>query len=216
MTSMTRTYDPARCVVFRRTKDEFGALSNMAGGFPLLVNGIVIRSTEALYQCFRFPHRPDLQREIADQRSPMTAKMKSRRHLAHSRSDWNRVRIEAMRWCLRVKLAQHRSTFGMLLLETGERPIVELSHRDSFWGAVPRADGRLMGVNALGRLLAELRDESRSLTQGQDPLAGSPRVPGALLLGKPLGGITPTSSEETGATIQASLPLFEPDHSGAG
>ena len=65
----------------------------------------------------------------------MTAKMVSKPHRKDSRSDWDEVRVQIMRWCLRVKLAQHWETFGELLLSTGERPIVEESSRDPFWGA---------------------------------------------------------------------------------
>lgn len=34
---------------FWRTSERFGSLSNMAGGFPLVVNWILIQSSEALY-----------------------------------------------------------------------------------------------------------------------------------------------------------------------
>jgi hypothetical protein len=50
----------------------------MAAGFPLMVNDIAIRTSEALYQASRFPHRPDVQHEIIAQASPLVVKMKSR------------------------------------------------------------------------------------------------------------------------------------------
>ena len=71
----TRTYDRPESVVFLKTKDAFGGLSNMASGFPLSVNGIHIRTCEALYQACRFPHLPEVQELIIAQKSPMTAKM---------------------------------------------------------------------------------------------------------------------------------------------
>ena len=157
-----RTYDRTSSVVFLRTKEEFGGLSNMAAGFPLLVNDIRIRTSEALYQACRFPHLPDLQRLIIDQRSPMTAKMKGKPNRHESRSDWNKARINIMRWCLRVKLVQNRATFGALLLETKSRPIVEQSRKDDFWGAKPIGDDTLVGMNVLGRLLMELREAVKS------------------------------------------------------
>ncbi len=182
-----RTYDRARSVVFLKTNERFGGLSNMAGGFPLLVNGMRILTSEALYQACRFPHRPEVQRLILEQTSPMTAKMKSKPYRHDSRPDWDHVRVKIMRWCLRVKLAQNWSTFSALLLETGERPIVEESRRDDFWGASPTAEGTLVGMNVLGRLLMELRElvktEDRdSLTQVQ-PLA----IPDFLLCEQPIG-----------------------------
>ncbi|MBK9605995.1 MAG: hypothetical protein IPO58_06030 [Betaproteobacteria bacterium] len=57
----TRTYDRASSVVFLKTDAPFGGLSNMAGKFPLWVNGIRILTSEALYQACRFPHRPEVQ-----------------------------------------------------------------------------------------------------------------------------------------------------------
>ena len=48
-----------------------------------------------------------------------------------------------------------------LLESTGDRPIVEESRRDDFWGAKPTGDHLLVGMNILGRLLMELRDKAR-------------------------------------------------------
>lgn len=53
--SEIREYDCTKSAVFLKTKERLGALSNMAGGFPLEVNGIKIRTSEALYQACRFP-----------------------------------------------------------------------------------------------------------------------------------------------------------------
>jgi len=149
-------------VVFLKTKEAFGGLSNMAGGFPLKVNGIRVLTSEALYQACRFPHLPNVQKLIISQRSPMTAKMKGKPHRTNSRSDWDRVRVKIMRWCLRGKLAQNWATFSRLLLETGKGPIVEESRRDAFWGAKPIDEQTLVGMNVLGRLLMELREEVKS------------------------------------------------------
>lgn len=182
----TRTYTRAHSVVFLKTTEPYGGLSNMAGGFPLRVNDLRIPTSEALYQACRFPHRPDLQRLIIAQRSPMTAKMKAEPHLHDSRPDWDRVRVAVMRWCLRVKLAQHWKTFGELLRSTGELPIVEQSWKDDFWGVKPTDDGTLRGVNTLGRLLMELRElvqrEPRTSLLQVEPLP----IPDFLLDGHPV------------------------------
>jgi putative DNA methylase len=134
----------------------------MAAGFTLIINGTRIRTSEALYQACRFPHRPDIQRLIIEQDSPMTAKMKSKPHRFDSRLDWEYVRVAVMKWCLRVKLAQNWSKFGDLLLSTGTRSIVEESRKDDFWGAKPTDGEILYGQNVLGRLLMELREKLRS------------------------------------------------------
>src|SRR5436190_807211 len=102
-----RTYVRGDSVVFCKTTEAYGGLSNMAAGFPVCVNGVRIRTSEALYQACRFPHMPDVQRLIIDEASPMTAKMRSKPYRKDSRADWERVRVKVMRWCLRVKLSQN-------------------------------------------------------------------------------------------------------------
>lgn len=57
------------CATFFKVTEEFGGLSNMAGGYPLVINGITVFSSEALYQACRFPHQPEWQREIISQQS---------------------------------------------------------------------------------------------------------------------------------------------------
>lgn len=158
----SRTYERNNCIVFLKTKEAFGGLSNMAGGFPLRVNGIRIFTSEALYQACRFPHLPDVQRIVLGEPSPMTSKMKSKPYRQNSRPDWDQVRVRVMRWCLRVKLVQNWKSFGDLLLATDDKPIVEESRKDDFWGANPVDDQTLVGMNVLGRLLMELREEFKS------------------------------------------------------
>ncbi len=182
----TRMYRRSESAVFLKTKEKHGGLSNMAGGFPLVINGVAIRTSEALYQACRFPHLPELQRDIVAQKSPMTAKMKGKPYRHISRPDWDAVRVKIMRWCLQVKLAQNWDNFSELLLETGDIPIVEHSRRDDFWGAKPINGETLVGTNALGRLLMELRervkDEPREDLQYVTPLP----IPEFLLYERPI------------------------------
>lgn len=154
-----RRYRRGESAIFLKTAERFGGLSNMAGGYPLTINGVRILTSEALYQACRFPHLPDVQKLIIGQNSPMTAKMKSKPYRKDSRSDWDSVRVRIMYWCLRVKLVQHWDKFSELLLSTGNMPIVEESYRDQFWGAKPLDPDTLYGENALGRLLTKLREK---------------------------------------------------------
>lgn len=146
--------------IFKTNKGEYGALSNMASGFPLNVKGIQIRTTEALYQASRYPHLPEVQLKIIAEKSPMTAKMIARANSRHSRKDWENVRVKIMKWCLNVKLAQNFVSFGTALHQTGLRYIVENSAKDDFWGAIPNEDETVFtGKNALGRLIMDLRQK---------------------------------------------------------
>ena len=182
-----RTYSRTDSVVFRKTNERFGGLSNMASGFPLEVNGIRILTSEALYQACRFPHKPEIQWPIIQQVSPMTAKMNSKPHRKDTRSDWDKVRVNIMRWCLRVKLAQNWQKFSELLLATGDRPIVEESRKDDFWGAKAADEETLVGMNVLGRLLMEVREELRSPNRERLRRVEPPSVPQFLLQSRPIG-----------------------------
>jgi ribA/ribD-fused uncharacterized protein len=146
--------------VFRKTNEEYGGFSNMAGGYPLLVNGVPIRSSEALYQACRFPSSPEAQEIIINEASPMMAKRKASTYKKeHSRDNWEVLKVDIMFWCLKVKLIQNHWTFGKLLESTGNMYIVEDSHKDNFWGALKSKENPDMyfGKNVLGRLLMELR-----------------------------------------------------------
>lgn len=155
----TKQYDIRNVAAFKKTTEKWGGLSNMAGGFPIVVNGVAIKSAEALYQACRFPHLPEVQKKILTQGSPMTAKMVSKPFREQSRKDWLAVRILVMKWCLRVKLAQNWEGFSSLLISTKGMQIVEVSNKDDFWGAKPVDSNIYVGVNALGRLLMELREQ---------------------------------------------------------
>ncbi|CRM73076.1 NADAR family protein [Pseudomonas sp. 52 E 6] len=157
-----RTYERESSVVFLKTKDLFGGLSNMAAGYPIVINDTVVLTSEALYQSCRFPHLPDVQRLIISKNSPMTAKMVIKPYLDQSRVDWLRMRVRIMKWCLTCKIVQNWDRFSTLLLETQDLPIVEQSRKDKFWGAVPENDSTLVGANVLGRLLMELREIARA------------------------------------------------------
>jgi len=157
-TKHIRTYLLTDSIVFRKTKEEFGGLSNMASGFSIKINDVVIPSAEHLYQACRFPDYPNLQWDIIQQHSPMNAKWVSRANTKLTRSDWDSVRFKIMQWVLEVKLSQNWEKFSCLLLQTEKKPIVEASPKDKVWGAV-RDGNCFVGINALGRLLMLVRNE---------------------------------------------------------
>lgn len=195
---LLRQYLRTDVIVVYKTKEKFGGLSNMASGFPVCVNDVQILTSEALYQACRFPHLPSVQREILWQRSPMIAKMKSKLYIKYSRPDWDLVRTRIMRWCLRVKLAQNYDTFGQLLLDTKDYPIVELSLKDDYWGT--RANGErgeiLIGQNVLGRLLMELRELLKKDEFGALKVVQPLSIQNFFLLGKPISPVTRHSIRE--------------------
>jgi type I restriction enzyme S subunit len=158
-----KTYVKSEVVSFFKVNEPFGGLSNMDGkNFPLKVNGIHIRSSEALYQACRFPNYPEIQKKIIDCKSPMEAKMISKKYRSdYTRPDFEEIKVDIMYWCLQVKLACNFQKFSMLLKSTGTKPIVEISRKDDFWGAKvnKQNDQELVGKNILGQLLYKLNKE---------------------------------------------------------
>lgn len=156
--SQNRIYHASECIAFRKTSAPYGGLSNMAPGYPLVVNGIHIRTAEALYQACRFPNHKEIQKEIIFEQSPMTAKMRGKKYISETRDDWDNVRFKIMRWCLEVKLFQNWNKFSLLLRSTAGKNIVESTPIDKIWGAVLK-DDTYEGINGLGRLLMEVREK---------------------------------------------------------
>lgn len=157
--SYLREYSRYTSAVFGKTKGQWGELSNMARGFPLSVNDINIQSSELLYQAMRFTNYPDIQKQILSQKNPMRGKLLSRQHIDFTRPDWMQYRVRVMKWVLRIKLCQHPETFANILLMTGDKPIVEYSKKDPFWGAKLIDKSTLAGENVLGRLLMQIREK---------------------------------------------------------
>lgn len=153
-----RIYNPKEAIVFRKTTEKFGGLSNMASGYSLYINEVVIPSAEHLYQAMRYPHSPQIQFEIINQDNAMLAKKISNKYKdKFSRPDWAKVQTKIMRWVLEIKLSQNWNKFSEILKQTHNLPIVEYSLDDKIWGAKPDGDN-LVGINALGRLLMQLRE----------------------------------------------------------
>lgn len=190
-------YEPLGAVVFCKVKEQWGGFSNMSNDFPLVVNGIEIKNTEALYQALRYPGNCALQKEIIHQNSGYSSKLVSKPHRETSgnRADWEAHKVNIMRYVLRVKLAQNFDAFGQLLANCGTQPIVELSRRDAFWGCqIFKGTDILRGQNVLGKLLMELREdyvigcgcaEARESLRYVPPLA----IPDFCLYGEPIAAV---------------------------
>ncbi len=153
-----RVYDINEVITFSNTKGKFGGLSNMAPGYSLFVNEIIIPNSECLYQACRFPLFPDIQQLIINQKSPINAKKISRENNHLTRQDWEVVKFDIMRWCLTIKLMQNWESFGNLLRSSSNKVIVEYSDKDKVWAATPSGD-KLIGCNALGRLIMDIRQK---------------------------------------------------------
>ena len=177
-----RTYNKAECVVFAKTKAKWGELSNINNTFPISIGSLITASSENLYQALKFPHRPDIQKKILEEKRPMGSKFIAVEHSEDVIPDWFTVqRVRAMKLALQMKLNQHFDRLSAILLESAQRPIVEYSKSDIFWGAVSTDDGMLQGNNYLGRLWMDYRSKI-TLSSTEWALDLSFLMPGELLL----------------------------------
>ena len=176
-----RTYDRHAVCAFRFTRAIWGGFSNFYPlECPIHAGPWLFHTAEALYQACKHPHRPDIQARIAHAPSPKAAKAIAR--AAPLGPGWDARRADAMRWVLRMKREAQPGPIDRWLDATGERPIVEVSVHDAWWGARPVGE-RYVGRNVLGRLWMELRQHVRE----SDPAARAPVWAGRLDLG-PLSG----------------------------
>lgn len=150
-------YNKEEVCFFKDIKKKFGQFSNMHGGFPLKIEDFTIKSTEALYQSFRYTDCQNIQQKIIDIKSPYKAKRISRYNKRFTRYDWIDVREEIMYIAVLIKTLQYHTVFEELFYDTHNKEIVELSHIDDFWGAKP-INNQLIGANLLGKIWMYIRD----------------------------------------------------------
>lgn len=186
---MTKTYRLSEVASFRKTRDLYGGLSNMATGYPITICDVHFASSEALYQSMKFTGHPNIQAAISAEKNPMKSKFLAQNYVALQRVDWFSVNLPVMKWVCMAKLLQNWSAFSAILLSTGDLPIVEYSTRDPFWGAQPQKDDEtiLVGQNVLGRILTSLRDHIKKDESRLSILTPPTNVVDFTIVGQPVG-----------------------------
>lgn len=155
-------YPAEQCACIRAVDEQWGILGNFAQT-PIIIDGVTFRNAEQLFQMMRFCV-PDILLEIHNA-SGMTIKMKAKKHKADTRSDWGRMFIDAMRFCLNTKY-QQCPDFRKALEETKAKQLLIVEDETARCKGTKQADcwgtklegGEYVGPNILGRLLMELRD----------------------------------------------------------
>jgi ribA/ribD-fused uncharacterized protein len=151
--------------VFFKVRDKWGEFSNICHDYPFqivstsesgeFVSTEYFQSSEILYQSLKFENL-ELQKKILGTNNSIASK-KLALSTKGIREGWEKSKIDAMRFALFCKFSSHVSLIK-LLLSTAEKPIVEFSYKDIFWGAKPSGKKELVGANNLGILLMEMRD----------------------------------------------------------
>lgn len=111
--------------------------------------GITFPTTEAVVSAFKWIDRK-YHIALSQTKTPQLA-----RQLGHScplREDWKDVKVDLMKYILKLKFDQHPD-IRENLMKTGLRPIIFSSKNDPFWGCGADETGQ----NILGKLLEDLR-----------------------------------------------------------
>lgn len=135
---------------FYGARNPYGEFSNFSP-HPFQLKNKRWRTTEHYFQAQKFAGTAH-EEEVRFAQSPMIAARLGRMRSKPLRKDWEQVKEDVMREALRAKFTQHKELRD-LLLSTGDRPLVEHTSNDSYWGDGGDGTGR----NRLGALLVELR-----------------------------------------------------------
>ena len=188
-----RIYPKDQVCGFRYSSAAWVELSNFCPlTAPIAAGPWAFATSEAVYQAGKFGTRPDIQQRIAEASTPREAAAIGRTPGLGIDPGWNAQRVDVMRWVLRMKRETNQAEIDAVLAATGDRPIVEVSARDPWWGARP-VGKRYEGKNVLGCLWMELRQQLRD----GDPAARSDAWTGRIRVGCLAGGTgVPRTSRE--------------------
>jgi N-glycosidase YbiA len=144
-----------KVINFYSTKDEYGCFSNFSA-HKIFLKGKSWKTTEHYFQAQKFAGTSD-EEELRLADSPMQVAKMGRDRKRPLRKDWEAVKDNIMREALKAKFTQHKE-LKVILLETGDAELVEHTKNDNYWA--DGGDGS--GLNMLGKLLMELRDELKT------------------------------------------------------
>jgi len=119
---------------------------------PMVFEGIEYASSEHAYQAQKTTTKRE--RDMV-RKEPHPAGAKKLALFIDKREDWKDVRLDIMRRILRAKFSN--PVLRQMLLDTGDAEIIHNNkHKEFFWGVCNEH-----GLNMLGKLLMELRQEIR-------------------------------------------------------
>ena len=146
-----RIYARDQVCSFRFTRTTWGAFSNFQPlAVPIAAGPWTFATSEHAYQACKFPARPDVQQRIAEAPTAREAAAIGRTPGLGLDPGWNAQRVDVMRWVLRMKREANRAAIDAVLAATGDRPIVEVSTRDPWWGARPSPTATRAGTSSDG------------------------------------------------------------------
>lgn len=153
-------YPVKECVAIRKVAEPWGIFGNFART-PIIIDGVMFKTSELLFQLMKFKDKEPVLAVYNANNPKMTTKHWEK---THRRSDWGKMIVDAMKFCLTKKFEQSED-FKAELERSRGKFIVE--DQTSFpkktpdtWGVKQQGDN-FVGPNLLGRLLMELRDNGK-------------------------------------------------------
>lgn len=138
------------------------------------ITGLTCQNSETLYQAYKaivFKDYDSLRKILEASGDPLSVKKLSRKIRPFDKARWDLCKDNVMRHCLHLKFRSSSpgtTALGPILQSTADRPLIEASPYDRYWGAglekntlrqgwVEGVGHRLNGSNRLGELLMDLR-----------------------------------------------------------
>lgn len=144
-----------------------GQIDHFSGPYQFLSNfyaaqvgyeGVEYQTVEHAYQASKTLNLHQ-RRFIADSRKPGIAKIRGRN--VTLRPDWEQLKLGIMEVLVLQKFTRYPD-LREKLLRTGDLELVEGNNwNDTFWGVVKQADGSETGLNHLGLILMNVRQQLR-------------------------------------------------------
>ncbi|KAL6074634.1 Swarming motility protein YbiA [Balamuthia mandrillaris] len=135
---------------------EYGAFSNRAA-FAFELDGKRWPTVEHFFHAQKFAGT-DHEEAIRNAKNANSAHRMGRDRSRPLRGDWEQVKEQVAERGIRAKFQQH-SELRRLLLSTGDRPLVQRTRNDDYWGDSGKANDRggVRGQNVMGHILMKVR-----------------------------------------------------------
>lgn len=139
---------------------------------PIQLDGKEWPTTEHYFQAQKFPNNPGIREYIRTQctagRDAFNAARAARnKHALLPTDQWNAIKWEAIYQAVKAKFSQH-ANLKKLLLDTGDRVLVENAAPDTYWGIGINSRTGQAGYNNLGIILMKVRDELKAEIEQSD------------------------------------------------
>ena len=134
-------------------------LSNFSES-AVVLDGVLYPTVEHAFQAAKMVNESD-RLAISNAKTPGEAKRIGRRGLM--RTDWEEIKVDVMRQCLMRKFLLN-PLLRQKLQDTGDEELIEgNTWHDNYWGDCSCSKcANKSGLNHLGRLLMEIRDNDRA------------------------------------------------------